>query len=658
MTNVMYNDAVIDYVDDPALADDVFTTGGGSGLGRLEKILAQRELSGVLTESELTTIGMEVVRDWQQDRDENKDWRNQVQKALDAASQEPAEPKTFPWKGAANVKYPLLSIATQQFSARAYPALVKGDEAILVKTFGADPQGMKKARAKRVADYLNFVLFYKVEDWEGDTDSLLNQLPSTGTCFRKVYYDALEQKYCIRLVPALRLTVPIGAKTLETSPRITEDFDQFPNDIARMKKARLYRDVVLVDAAQDEQASRVILEQHRMMDLDEDGIDEPYIVTVDEQTSQVLRLERAYDKQDIELNGEDVLAIKRWQPYVKYAFLRDPKGRFYEIGFGHLLGPIMEVVNSIINQSLDAGAAQAAGGGFIAAELRLQGAGQNGRLLFEPGKYKTTNTPGAALRDAIYERTFPGPSDVLFKLLGMIMEAAKDVASVNDAITGDAARSAPVGTTLALIEQGQQVFNAIFKRFYRGARTEYQKFAECVRRYGDPQDYVEFLDDEAANFDADFEEAGMDIRPVADPSAVTQQQRIAKSQMILSLAGTGQVNPQVATKQALEAINADDIEGLMTMPKAEPPPGVLEEMAMKLAKAEAEVELLKAKSGTENAKAQQILTDAARTGMEAESGQVQADVAATQAAAEKDRADAFVKAAGLFGQAAGQGAGE
>jgi chaperonin GroES len=658
MTDVMYDDAIIDYVDDPASADDVFTTGGGSGLGRLEKILAQRELSGVLTESKLTTIGMEVVRDWQQDRDENKDWRDQVQKALDAASQEPAEPKTFPWRGAANVKYPLLSIATQQFSARAYPALVKGDEAILVKTFGADPQGMKKARAKRVADYLNFVLFYKVEDWEGDTDSLLNQLPSTGTCFRKVYYDALEQKYCIRLVPALRLTVPIGAKTLETSPRITEDFDQFPNDIARMKKAGLYRDVVLVDAAQDEQASRVILEQHRMMDLDEDGIDEPYIVTVDEQTSQVLRLERAYDEQDIELNGEDVLAIKRWQPYVKYAFLRDPKGRFYEIGFGHLLGPIMEVVNSIINQSLDAGAAQAAGGGFIAAELRLQGAGQNGRLLFEPGKYKTTNTPGAALKDAIYERTFPGPSDVLFKLLGMIMEAAKDVASVNDAITGDAARSAPVGTTLALIEQGQQVFNAIFKRFYRGARTEYQKFAECVRRYGDSEDYVAFLDDENADFDADFEEAGMDIRPVADPSAVTQQQRIAKSQMILSLAGTGQVNPQVATKQALEAINADDIEALMTMPKAEPPPGVLEEMAMKLAKAEAEVELLKAKSGTENAKTQQILTDAARTGMEAESGQVQADVAATQAAAEKDRADAFVKAAGLFGQAAGQGARE
>jgi hypothetical protein len=249
MTDVMYDDAIIDYVDDPASADDVFTTGGGSGLGRLEKILAQRELSGVLTESKLTTIGMEVVRDWQQDRDENKDWRDQVQKALDAASQEPAEPKTFPWRGAANVKYPLLSIATQQFSARAYPALVKGDEAILVKTFGADPQGMKKARAKRVADYLNFVLFYKVEDWEGDTDSLLNQLPSTGTCFRKVYYDALEQKYCIRLVPALRLTVPIGAKTLETSPRITEDFDQFPNDIARMKKAGLYRDVVLVDAA-------------------------------------------------------------------------------------------------------------------------------------------------------------------------------------------------------------------------------------------------------------------------------------------------------------------------------------------------------------------------------------------------------------------------
>jgi len=658
MTDVMYDEPIAEEVADPALADDVFSAGGGSGLGRLQKILAEKELSGVLTESELTNIGMEVVRDWQQDRDENKDWRDQVKKALDAASQEPAPAKNFPWPGAASVKYPLLSIATQQFSARAYPALVKGDEAILVKTFGADPEGLKKARAKRVADYLNFVLFYKVEDWEGDTDSLLNQLPSTGTCFRKVYYDAMERRYCIRLVPALRLTVPIGAKTLETSPRITEDFDQFPNDIARMKKAGLYRAVPIVAESQDEQASRLILEQHRMMDLDEDGIDEPYIVTVDEQTSQVLRIEAAFDKEDVEAQDDDVLSIKRWQPYVKYAFLRDPKGRFYEIGFGHLLGPIMEVVNSIINQSLDAGAAQAAGGGFIAAELRLQGAGQNGRLLFEPGKYKTTNTPGVALRDAIYERTFPGPSEVLFKLLGMIMEAAKDVASVNDAITGDAARSAPVGTTLALIEQGQQVFNAIFKRFYRGARTEYQKFAECVRRYGDPQDYADFLDDEQANFDADFEEAGMDIRPVADPSAVTQQQRIAKSQMILSLAGTGQVNPQVATKQALEAINADDIEGLMTMPKAEPPPGALEKMAMDLAEMQARIDNMGAKTETERAKAQLTLAQAAETGMQAESGQVQANVEATEAKAAHDRVNAFTKAAELFGQAAGQGAGE
>lgn len=680
MTDVMYDDPVIDYVDDPALADDVFDAGGGSGLGRLQKILAERELSGVLTESELTNIGMEVVRDWQQDRDENKVWRDQVRKALDAASQEPVGGKNTPWPNAANVKIPLLSIATQQFSARAYPALVKGDQAVLVKTFGKDPEGKKKARAKRVAEYLNYLLFYKVEDWEGDTDSLLNQLPSTGTCFRKVYYDALDRRYCIRLIPALRLTVPIGAKTLEMSPRITEDFDQFPNDIARMKKARLYRDVVLVEDEADEQASRLILEQHRLMDLDEDGIDEPYIVTVDEQTAQVLRIERAYDEQDMEFEDEEpgfseqamvggnggptrnVLSIKRWQPYVKYAFLRDPKGRFYEIGFGQLLNHLTEAVNSIINQSLDAGAAQAAGGGFIAAELRLQGAGQNGRLLFEPGKYKTTNTPGAALRDAIYERTFPGPSEVLFRLLGTLMDMAKDIASVNDSITGDAARSAPVGTTLALIEQGMQVFNAIFKRVYRGGRTEYQKLSECVRRYGNWREYAEFLDDEAvqseADFEADFREAGMDIRPVADPSAITQQQKIARSQMTLSLAGTGQVNPQVATRRALEAIGEDDIDELMTMPKAEPPPGVLEEMAMKLAKAQAEVELLKAKAGTESARSQQILTDAARTGMEAESGQVQADVAATQAKADKDRADAFVKAAGLFGQAAGQGASE
>lgn len=623
----------------------------------LEEILSEQEISGVLTDQQLAEIGSRVVEDWQKDRDDNKDWRNGVEKALKAAAQENDGTKTWPWPNAANVKYPLLTISSLQFAARAYPALVKGDEAILVKTFGKDPNGEKKARAERLKSFLNYVLFYKVSDWEGDTDSLLNQLPSTGTCFRKVHYDPLEGKYCIRLVPALRLTVPIDAKTLDESPRITEDFDQFPNDIARMKKAGLYRDVTLVDTKDEEQCSRVILEQHRLMDLDEDGIDEPYIVTVDEQTAQVLRIERAFDEEDILTNeAGDPLLIKRWQPYVKYAFLRDPKGRFYELGFGQLLSSITEVINSIINQSLDAGAAQAAGGGFIGAELRLQGAGQNGRLLFEPGKFKTVNANGGDIAKAIYERTFPGPSPVLFQMLGMLMEAAKDVASVNDAITGDAARTAPVGTTLALIEQGQQVFNAIFKRFYRGARTEYQKFVECLRRWGGEEIeamYKEFLDDPEVSFYADADEAGIDIRPVADPGAVTQQQKIAKAQMILGLVPTQQINPKVAVRQTLDAINADDIEALMTMEQQQPPPGTLEMMAMKLAEAEAKVALMTAQKGETDARTQKTLTEAARAGMEAESGQVQADVAATKAKADKDRAAAFTEVAQAFGEAAG-----
>jgi chaperonin GroES len=115
-----------------------------------------------------------------------------------------------------------------------------------------------------------------------------------------------------------------------------------------------------------------------MMDLDGDGLEEPYICTVDKSTEQVLRIEEAWDDDGIETDDTGkVLAIKRWNPFVSIPFIPDPKGRAYSIGFGHLLTPIMDVVNTNINLMIDAGHAQVAGGGFISAEVRLQGAGSS-----------------------------------------------------------------------------------------------------------------------------------------------------------------------------------------------------------------------------------------------------------------------------------------
>ena len=567
----------------------------------MEFASAKGDISGKLTSDELGKLGTEVVSDYERDDASRDEWKQRVKAALSDAAQDEPGTKTFPWENSANVRHPMLAVASQQFAARAYPAIVKGDEAVKVKVFGdapeepqgaaqaaqqGDPQAQqamqvygeakqrydaKKKRAERVKSYLNYQLFYGMDGWEADTDALLNVIPITGIAFRKVYYDASQGKPCSEMVSALCLVVPADTRDLKRCPRITQEFELYPYEISARIASGVYRDVTLSPEGDDEQAPRKMLEQHRLHDLDGDGVAEPYIITVDASTSEILRIDAVYTMDDVKIVDGKVVSIERWVPYVDYPFLPDPKGRFYAIGFGHLLRPLLDVINTSINQLIDAGTAHNAGGGFLASGVRLQGAGQNAEIKYKPGKYITVNVPGSVLKDAIVDRTLPAPSTVTFQMLDMMLAAAKDISSVKDVLTGDSPSTAPVGTTLAVIEQGLQVFTSIYKRIYRSLKDEFRKLYECERRYGNPDEYREVLDDPDADMDADFDDDGKDIMPVSDPSAVTKTQAIAKAQALQQFMGQPWANSSEIFKRILEAIEIENPEALVAQPPPPPP---------------------------------------------------------------------------------------
>jgi chaperonin GroES len=415
-----------------------------------------------------------------------------------------------------------------------------------------------------------------------------------GCAFRKTWWDAPRSKPCSALVSPLRLVVSAQAKSLQTAPRVTEEIpDVYPYQITARVRSGFYRDVDLPATGEDDQAPRMLLEQHRLDDLDGDGFEEPYVVTVDKETRQVLRLESAYSPEQVKMNAEtdEVVEIDRFVPYTKYSFLPDPEGGFYDIGFGHLLEPLTAVIDTTINQMLDAGHAQVAGGGFIASGLRLQGSGQSGALKWRPGEYKTVNASGQDLRNAIYERTFPAPSPILFQLLDLMLGAAKDIASIKDVITGDAPTTAPVGTTQAMIEQGLQVFTAIYKRVYRALREEFRRFYGCVSAYGDPQDYLEVVDDPEADFDRDFNLSDKDICPVSDPSVATKLQAMGKAQLLLGFTGRGLNDPEIY-KRAFRAFDIEDPDELIPPAPSGPPPNAVADVE----KTESETVLNRAKT--------------------------------------------------------------
>jgi chaperonin GroES len=597
--------------------------------------LRHGDISDLLEEDELTKLGADVVRDYDRDLSDRGEWEVIVTKALEDAAQGKRELEDdLPAYRLSHVNFPILTVAAQQFNARAYPAICKSGAIVRVRVIGKDKgraqkgpdgkpvmqpdpnaqpaapmpaptqpgmngtppighnggppmvpvweiePGAKTKRADRVSDYLNIYVEYRMDDWEEDTDVMLYQMAIVGCGFRKLWWA--NGKQCAAYVPALDLVVPIAAKSLKTTPRITERMaDVYPYQIRQRMASKEYRTVELPQVGEDEEAPRLFLEQHRLIDLDKDGLDEPYIVTVDHETSTVMKIEANFSPDDVKVDEQgEPTEIKRGRFYIKYGFLPNPKGHFYDIGFGHLLNQLGDVIDTTINQMFDAGHAQIAGGGFLGSGVRLQGNGQNNTLRWQPGEYKTVNASGQALRDGIYERTFPAASPIMFQLLELILGAAKDISSVKDIITGEGSNNGQVGTTLALIEQGLTVFTAIYKRVYRSLGEEFGLVYENLGKYGDETvaaDYDKVLDDPEADFAKDFSESDMDVKPFADPSSVTKMQRVAKAQALLGFRGQG-LNDMEIDRTALEALDVEDIDKYFPDPGAPPPPAAIAEL--------------------------------------------------------------------------------
>lgn len=650
---------------------DMITLDDMDGPQRLGFIASSTgDLTPYMSDSMLADVGAQCIEGYENDCSARDDWKKTACEALKKAKQEPEDERLWPWKGASNASFPLLTTAALQFAARAYPAIVKGDEAVSCKVVGSDkglpkmgpdgspmmtvngmllamtpegpalvgPQGAmliqpeqaeqvmqaaqpvwerapgaKTKRAQRVKEFMNYTIFYRMKGWEEDTDILLHHLPIIGCGFRKVYY-AGEQRS--EYVSALKLVAPMDAKSCEESPRLTEERDAIPlNDIISLQRAGFYRDVQLVDD-ENSDGLRMLLEQHCLLDLDGDGYKEPYVVTLDSESQNVLRVEANFGPDDVQWNGDQVVAIRRECYYVKYDFFPNFDGGFYGLGLGHLLQPISKIVDSTIRQMIDAGTAAAAGGGFIGSGVDLAGGRRSSSLQFAPGNYKTVNVSGSKMREAIYERTFPGPNPVTFQVLELMLGAAKDIAATSEVLVGNADNKAPVGTTLALIEQGLQVFTAIYKRVFRALKEEYSKLFANIGKYGGEEAkalYLRVLDDPEADFEGDFAADDFDIRPVSDPSSVTRAQRIARAQFIGTFLGAPGMNPVAIIRRMLEAADVEDIEELFAE-QQQPDP-------MAMAMAEGQLAELASKANRNNAAAQRDI---------AQIGQGQAETAIKQ----------------------------
>ena len=557
----------------------------------------------------LSKLGMAVAHEYDIDKNSRAEWEGQTREAMKLAMQI-AETKQYPWPKAANIIFPVLTTASVQFAARAYPAIVMGRDVVKGVVIGPDdgvplppapgsqavpapgqdgpqaapapvqwapgpdgiPQtpGLKQTRADKIGEHMSFQLLDEQPEWEPEMDKLLHVLPIVGCDFKKTYFDSAEKMNVSCRVSAMDLVINYKAKSIKRAPRLTEEIEYYPNEIKEMENSGVFRPITYTSTQSqdgDTDAPVKFLEQHRWWDFDDDGMKEPYIVTVEKQSHQVVRIVARYEVDKISYNFTKG-RIQKFVPihyYTQYDFLPNVDGGIYGMGFGQLLKPLNEGINTSLNMLIDAGHLSNVQGGFIGKGLSMS----SGSLRFQPGEWKPVNASGAAVRDSLVPLKFDGPSPVLFQLLGMLIEAAKEVSGVKDVLTGEALpANTPATTMLAMIEQGLKTYTAIYKRVHRALKAELAKLYRLNRIYLDDEASYQIGDTWKTITRADYEK-GSGVEPVSDPTIVTEMQKLGQAQFLQQYENDPMFKGIEIRRRALKAANIPQIEQLLNL---NPPP--------------------------------------------------------------------------------------
>lgn len=546
-----------------------------------------------LSPEDLVRIGHATWEGYVRDQTSRIPYMRRMEAAMDLAMQIQKD-KNFPWQGCSNVIFPLVTVATLQFSARSYSNIIQGNEVVHYRVAGPDSDGQLVQRADRIAKHMSWQVLEEDQSWEEQHDRLLINLGIVGCNFVKTHFSSVKTHNVSELVMARDFVIDYWAKSVEECARKTHLIPLYRNEIYEKVQKDIFQDI-LDDAwyqttpsqpqqfnkAQqdnrqghtppqaDEDTPFLTLEQHRLLDLDGDGYAEPYIVTIEEGSKKVLRIVARFEREediDKKANGR-IISIRPTEYFTKYSFIPAPDGGIYDIGFGVLLGPLNEAVNSGINQLLDSGTMQNSVGGFLGRGAKIRG----GVYTMAPWEWKRVDSTGDDLRKSLVPFPERQPSVVMFQLLGLLISYTERVSGATETMTGEnPGQNTPAYNMQNMMEQGMQVYKTIFKRVWRSMKGEFKKLHQLNAIYlpnrqsfGTKGNYV-LREDYKSNSDH--------VVPVADPNLTSDAQRFNQAQAIRAAAQQVPGYDIVAVeKNFLRAMRVDQIEVFYPGPDKVPP---------------------------------------------------------------------------------------
>ena len=530
-------------------------------------------LAETLDPFELNTIASQLVDLIEKDKKAREERDKQQEEGIRRTGLGNDAPGGATFDGASKVVHPVLAEGCVDFSARAIKELFPSNGPVRTKIQGESTEAkLRKAKNKR--DFLNFYLTERMPEYRSEKETLLTQLPLGGSQYEKYWFDG--KRIRMEFVPIDKVYLPYSANSFYASPRVTYAREVTEDDVQGDVDSGFYRDVFglandtpeetasqkatdkiegKTDSGYNEDGVRIIYEVACTWDVEGDGL-KPYVIHIDEPTGKIAAIYRNWKESDE--NGDKL----DW--WVEDKFI--PWRGAYGIGFPHLIGGMSAALTGALRALLDSAHINNA-----ATAIKLKGGRASGQnVSMDITAVTEIEAPAGVddVRKVMMPMPFNPPSAVLFQLLDWLTAQAKGVVATAEEKIADAGANMPVGTTLALIEQGSQVFSSIHARLHDAQRRALKIICRLIA------DYPDHALADMARFDlvpADFLESD-DVEPVSDPNIFSETQRFAQIQSVMQMAAADAADPSVPwnkielRRRALELMRVDGVDTLLPKP--------------------------------------------------------------------------------------------
>ena len=533
------------------------------------------DLTETIDEEELLQIGNQVLENFQADKESRAEWESMFERGFDLLGLK-LEQGSEPFEGACTAVHPLLIESAVKFQSKASQELFPASGPVKANILGtATPE--KEMQANRVQNFMNYQVTEQMPEYFEEFERMLFHLPLIGSAFKKIYYSSTLKRPVSEFIPIDQFYVSYYATDLRNADRYTHVIYRSPVDIQKDINAGVYQNVDLPTPSQsgitsfaekidtilgfnpdyDNDPQYVLLEQHCFLDIEDEGEALPYIVTVEQDSRQVLSIRRNYEQNDPNR--------QKRSHFVHYRFV--PGFGFYGLGLIHFLGNLTMSATAAMRSLIDAGQFANLPGGFKAKGVRM--VGDNDPI--SPGEFKEVEATGIDLSKAIVPLPYKEPSSTLYQMLQFVALTGQKFADSTEQVISDAASYGPVGTTMALLEASSKFFSAIHKRVHKSQKDELRILASINYDYL-PNEYPYDVPFESRSiFRADFD-GRVDIIPVSDPNIPSNAHRMMLANMALQMAQQsppGMFNLEALNRTILHAANMPNLEQILP-PKIEP----------------------------------------------------------------------------------------